>query len=47
MSIQQLKEKSKLVRHAGANLSKEFGCAILPDFPRAPEKSRSTQSKSR
>ena len=47
MSIQQLKEKSKLVRHAGANLSKEFGCAILPDLPRAPARRRARAARAR
>jgi IclR family transcriptional regulator, KDG regulon repressor len=47
LSIQLLKEKSKLVRNAAASLSKEFGCATEPNLPRAPEKSRGGQAKAR
>ncbi len=47
LSIQLLKEKSKLVRQAAASLSKEFGCAAEPDSQRVPEKAGATQTKSR
>ena len=47
LSIQQLKEKSKLVRQAAASLSKEFGCTAEPDLPRPPERSRGGQAKGR
>jgi DNA-binding IclR family transcriptional regulator len=48
LSIQLLKEKSKLVRAAAALLSKEFGCATEPEPPpRAPEKSRGGHAKAR
>jgi DNA-binding IclR family transcriptional regulator len=47
LSIQLLKEKSKLVRNAAASLSKEFGCATDPDLLRAPERLRGGQAKSR
>lgn len=47
LSIQLLKEKSKLVRSAAARLSKEFGSAPEPETPRAPEKFHGGQAKSR
>lgn len=47
LSIQLLKEKSKLVRNAAAVLSKEFGCATEPELPRVPEKTRGGQAKGR
>jgi len=47
LSIQLLKEKSKQVRNAAANLSREFGCTTEPDLPRTAEKSRGGQAKGR
>lgn len=47
LSIQLLKEKSKLVRNAATRLSKEFGCATEPELPRAPDKSRGGTAKIR
>ena len=47
LSIQQLKEKSKLVRQAAASLSKEFGSTAEPDLPRPPGRSRGGQAKGR
>jgi DNA-binding IclR family transcriptional regulator len=47
LSIQLLREKAKLVRTAAASLSKEFGCATMPDLPRTPEKSRGGLAKGR
>jgi DNA-binding IclR family transcriptional regulator len=47
LSLQQLKEKAKLLRGAAARLSKDFGHAAEPDLARVPEKARGAPAKAR